>query len=129
MHDEDSHHPSKDKSKHLKWRQIKVVHTGVLVSLNQSARQLCCNLVNLSPKKRVDPKHLRNLKHLVCKAKATVTQEQLNQTSINDSFDSLAEAKWFPTLLAKHVGRDTDFYIGIMTECSMYLLLVSKSFC
>ncbi len=65
MHDEHSHKPSKDESKHLKRRQIEVVHTGVLVSPNQSALQLHSNLVNLSLDKQVNPKHLCNLTNLV----------------------------------------------------------------
>ena len=40
VHDEDSHHPDKDKSKHLKLKQLKAIDTGVCISPNQSARQL-----------------------------------------------------------------------------------------
>ncbi len=49
--DEDCHHPDKDKSKHLKLKQIEAIHNRVPVSPNQSARQLRHNLVNLSPEK------------------------------------------------------------------------------
>ncbi len=28
VHDDDSHHPDKDKSKHLKWKQIEAIHNA-----------------------------------------------------------------------------------------------------
>ena len=40
VHDADSHHPDKDRSKHLKVKQIEAIQTGVRVSPNQSTRQL-----------------------------------------------------------------------------------------
>ncbi len=101
VHDNDSHHLHKDKYKHLKWKQIEVIHTGVHISLNQSARQLRRNLVNLSPEKRVNPKLLWNMKRQVVKIRAELTLEQLDSVKIDDSFGSLvcyAETKWFPTL-------------------------------
>ncbi len=70
VHDDDSHHPDKDKSKHLKWKQIEAIHTGVCISPNQSAQQLRRNLVNLSPEKRVSPKLLQNMKCQVVKVRA-----------------------------------------------------------
>jgi hypothetical protein len=38
--DDDSHHPDKYRSKHLKLKHIESIHTGVHTSSNQSARQL-----------------------------------------------------------------------------------------
>ncbi len=105
VHDDDSHHPDKDKSKHLKWTQIEAIHTGVHISPNQSARQLRRNLANLSPEKRISLKLLRNMKRQVVKVIAELTLEQLDTVKIDDSFGSLvcyAETKWFPTLFEKH---------------------------
>jgi hypothetical protein len=114
-HNEDCHNPTKDKSKFLKMKQLDAIHTGVLVSPNQSARELRRNLVNLSPEKRVSPKLLRCLQRKVVKVRAELTLEQLDALAIDDSFGSLvryAEAKWFPTLLEKHMDS-TDFHPGI----------------
>ncbi len=52
-HNEDCHNPSKDKSKYLKLKQLDAIQTGVRVSQQQSARELWCNLVNMSPEKRI----------------------------------------------------------------------------
>ena len=115
-HDDDSHHPDKDKSKHLKLKQMEAIHTGVRVAPNQSARQLRRHLVNLSPSKRVDPKLLRNMKNLVHKFRAELTLEQLDKIKIDDSFGSLvrfAEAKWFTTLFAMHVDPASDFHLDM----------------
>ncbi len=38
VHDADSHHTDKYRSKHLKIKQIKAVHTGVSISPNQTSR-------------------------------------------------------------------------------------------
>ncbi len=39
-HNEDHHNLTKDKSEFLKMKQLDAIHTGVLVSPNQSAREL-----------------------------------------------------------------------------------------
>ena len=116
VHDEDCHHPDKDRSKHLKWKQIEAISTGVRVSPNQSARQLRRNLVNLSPDKRVAPNLLRNMKYRVFKVKAELTMQQLDAIKIDDSFGSLqsyATAKWFPTLLSDHLDASTGFHFSM----------------
>ena len=116
VHDAESHHPDKDKSKHLKLKQIEAIETGVRIAPNQSARQLRRNLVNLSPSKRVDPKLLRNMKRQVVKVRAELTLEQLDTHKIDDSFGSLvryADAKWFPTLFANHIDPAADFHLDM----------------
>jgi hypothetical protein len=86
VRDEDCHHPDKDTSKYLKVQQLEAIQLlGVLISPNQSARQLRRNLKNLSPEKRVDPKLLRQ----VVKVRAQLTTEQLDEFKIDDSFGSL----------------------------------------
>ncbi len=82
VHDDDSHHPDKNKSKQLKWKQIEAIHTGVRISPNQSARQLRRNLVNPSPEKRISPKLLWNMKRQVVRVRAELTLEQLNTVKI-----------------------------------------------
>ncbi len=89
VHDEDCHHPDKDKSKYLKVQQIEAIHLGVCISPDQSAQQLRRNLVNLSPEKRIDPKLLRNMKQQVVKVRAQLTTEQLDEFKIDDSYGSL----------------------------------------
>jgi hypothetical protein len=115
-HNDDSHHPDKDRSKHLKLKQIKAIHTGVHTSPNQSAQQRRHNLVNLSSSKQVDPKVLSNMKRQVVKVRAELTLEQLDRIKIDDSFGSLvwyANAKCFPILFVNHIDSATDFHFGM----------------
>jgi hypothetical protein len=110
VHDDDSHHPDKDKSKHLKWKQIEANHTEVRISLNQSARQLRSNLINLSPNEWISLMLLRNMKL------AKLTLEQLDSVKIDDSFGSLvwyADSKWFPALFEQHNDWGRDFHLNM----------------
>ena len=116
VHDEDSHHPDKDRSKHLKFKQMEAIEMGVRVCPQQSARQLRRHLKNLSPENQIDPKLLRNMKRQVVKVRSQLTTEQLDQFKIDDSFGSLvryAEGKWFTTLYSQHLDSGNDFHLGM----------------
>jgi hypothetical protein len=83
-HDKTSHAHDKDKSKHLKVRQLKAIRTGVLISPAQGARILPRNLTNLSLEMRVDPNYARS----TWREEKTYL-EQLDDLQIDDSVGSL----------------------------------------
>jgi hypothetical protein len=53
-HDENSHSHDKDKSKHLKVKQLEAIRTGVRMSPAQSPNSRN-NLIDFSPEMQVDP--------------------------------------------------------------------------
>jgi hypothetical protein len=54
----------------------------VRIDPSQSARMLRRNLSNLSPEKRIDPKHCRNVRRVVQTFRAELTLEQLDDLRI-----------------------------------------------
>jgi len=63
------------------------------------------NLNNLSPKKRVDPKHVASVQRLVRKEKETVWSMALDGVKMDGSYGSVAalgDAKWFQDKIRAH---------------------------